>query len=1036
MDNVPPEEAIIIGFLIGQFLFTTYRCDKAMDLYFECLVLLNQLPVSLIVKTLEHDIRSGLSKIGSFIFERGLECYGFGKIKESVKHFEKALFIHKQIGCRSGEAWSHCRLGRSLFITCQYDRAVEHYEKALGIREITGYDRQRLDGRLYNNIGEVHHVRAKYEEARRYYEKALAISIKIRCEKEQAVSYNNLGVLNHDCIGKLDDALVFHEKALEIRKRLRHRNEEGFSYNNIGGVFEARGEYQKALEYYEKSLAVSKEVKDRQLEGRNLYFIGKVYGILGQYKKAIEHQERALKIKSEIGERKAGVLTDLGCLYMALGEYDKAIEYNKQGIKLCDEIGDIDCKGTCYNNMSQIYVSLGEHAKAIEYLEKSICILQPTGVKVGLAKIYSNIASVYTAIGLYHKSRECLENALKLSKETGDVQGEAACMLSLGSLYLDLGKRKKAIECGEKALEIATEIGERKKEMEAYTFLGGIQFAQGNNEKAIEFQREALEMMKEIGIRNQQQFIILENLGLAYASHGDLSKACDFLLEGIKNHQRTRAFFEDESNKLLLDGRDFSCYKTLSWLLLHQGKVNDALFTLELGRGRALVDLIAKKYGIQEARGTKEATSSALQSLFKNQNRNFLFIAMLAINIIALWFVDRRGNIKFKQVKIPMKMGPSQDENVKDEFVVDASRSVLNDLDVQCEDRSLSALYDDGPSATVEQKIEKPKKHVVRKGGEGKQNNQSNLQHACKVYSVFIAPIVDLIDSPEIIIVPEGPVFQTPFASLKDENGKYLSERVRIRLIPSLTTLKLILDAPRKYHCQTGALIVGDPQVGRVEFKGKMKELSPLPKAREEAKMVARLLGVSCLVGEHATKEEVLRKIQEVSLVHIAAHGDAERGEIALAPNSSVIGTPKKDDFMLTMKDIAEVGIRAKLVVLSCCDSASGKILKAEGVVGIARAFLGSGARSVLMSLWKVDDDATKAFMNIFYKCLIREKLSASEALHQAMKKMRESLLYNDVKHWAPFVLLGDDVSLDGDITQKDDVRMKSHRKHIENGCR
>ena len=112
------------------------------------------------------------------------------------------------------------------------------------------------------------------------------------------------------------------------------------------------------------------------------------------------------------------------------------------------------------------------------------------------------------------------------------------------------------------------------------------------------------------------------------------------------------------------------------------------------------------------------------------------------------------------------------------------------------------------------------------------------------------------------------------------------------------------------------------------------------------------------------------------------------------------------------MNDIAQVGIRAKLVVLSCCHSASGKTSIAEGVVGIARAFLGSGARSVLMSLWAVDDGATKTFMNIFYKSLIREKLSASESLHQTMRKMRESELYSDEKHWAPFVLLGDDVTL------------------------
>ena len=88
---------------------------------------------------------------------------------------------------------------------------------------------------------------------------------------------------------------------------------------------------------------------------------------------------------------------------------------------------------------------------------------------------------------------------------------------------------------------------------------------------------------------------------------------------------------------------------------------------------------------------------------------------------------------------------------------------------------------------------------------------------------------------------------------------------MRIRLTPSLTTLKLLQDSPADYHCQTGALIVGDPNVGLVNFNGRVVELCSLPKAREEAQMVSALLGVPCLLGEQATKEEVLRRIKDVS---------------------------------------------------------------------------------------------------------------------------------------------------------------------------
>lgn len=278
---------------------------------------------------------------------------------------------------------------------------------------------------------------------------------------------------------------------------------------------------------------------------------------------------------------------------------------------------------------------------------------------------------------------------------------------------------------------------------------------------------------------------------------------------------------------------------------------------------------------------------------------------------------------------------------------------------------------------------------------------------------MIIEPVSGLINGPEIIIIPEGGMFLVPFAALQDSTGKCLAEKCRIRLIPSLTSLQVIQDSPKEYHSQTGALIVGDPTVGLVEFEGKVGVLQPLPNSRVEADMVSRYVRAPYfkLIGEQATKEEVLKRIQDVGLVHIAAHGDPERGEIALAPNIGTAGMAKKEDFMLTMEDIAKVGIRAKLVVLSCCNSGRGKIMTAEGVVGIARAFLGSGARSVLMSLWPVNDAATKVFMNVFYRSLMRENKSASEALHLSAKKLRESAVYKHFRHWAAFVLLGDDVT-------------------------
>ena len=275
-------------------------------------------------------------------------------------------------------------------------------------------------------------------------------------------------------------------------------------------------------------------------------------------------------------------------------------------------------------------------------------------------------------------------------------------------------------------------------------------------------------------------------------------------------------------------------------------------------------------------------------------------------------------------------------------------------------------------------------------------------------YKMIIDPVVHLLDKPEIIIVPDRLFFKLPFAALKDKRGKYLSESYRIRIVPSLTTLKLIQDSPADYHSQTGALIVGDPDVGLVFYRGEREWRWQLSFAREEAEMIGDLVGSQPLLGKQATKQAVIQDINSVSLKHFACHGDPERGEIILAP-SPLNKIPQEEDYLLTMAEISQVRVRAKLVVLSCCHSAKGPI-SSEGVVEIARAFLGSGARSVLVALCRIDDKATKQLMSCFYFHLVGGK-NASESFHQATKWMIENRY--PVEQWAPFMLIVDDVTLD-----------------------
>ena len=182
--------------------------------------------------------------------------------------------------------------------------------------------------------------------------------------------------------------------------------------------------------------------------------------------------------------------------------------------------------------------------------------------------------------------------------------------------------------------------------------------------------------------------------------------------------------------------------------------------------------------------------------------------------------------------------------------------------------------------------------------------------------------------------------------------------------------------------------------------------------------MIGQIVNTEPLTGKKATKDQVLSRLNSVSLVHIAAHGREETGEIILSPNLPGSDRPKEEDFLLTRADVLNAKLRAKLVVLSCCNSGRGEI-KSEGVVGIARAFLGAGARAVIATLWAIDDAATLVFMEHFYENLMAGH-SASRSLNQARKQIRESKDFSAEKHWAPFTLIGDDVTLDFGQLRKD----------------
>ena len=612
---------------------------------------------------------------------------------------------------------------------------------------------------------------------------------------------------------------------------------------------------------------------------------------------------------------------------------------------------------------------------------------------------------MFSSLGKYSKANDYFQKALAVSKETGDKRGEAGAYGNLGTVFQSIGDSKKAREYLEKALTISKEIGNRYSEASVYGNLGTVFQSLGEYTEAEAYYKIALVIMEEIG-NVMEQSRLLCNLGWLMLVEGKIQEALSYLLLSIQKCEDLRGFLRDNDQfKISFSDKKRFPYLLLTGMFGSTGNPIKALYASELGRARTLADLMSSQYSLQNQILANPQSWIGIESVMnKERNCTCLYFSYFSHHIFLWILLKSKGVEHFRVVdgkEIIVHEGLI--ENLDDFFANERFRSFVILPEEHCEDRSLN---------DVEWKpCGKDIYKASRIGNDGKDNQDSLQRNLSLCHKLIIAPAVDFIEDREIIIVPERSLYNIPFAALPDERGKYISETFRIRVVPSLTTLKLIQDSPADYHSQTGALIVGNPDVGRVRYNGRLKDISRLPCAESEANMIGGKLGVEPLLGKQATKQAVLQAINSVSLIHFAAHGNSERGEIALAPALRTPNRiPKEEDYLLTMSDISKVQLRAKLVVLSCCHSGRGDI-RAEGVVGIARAFLGSGARSVLVALWALDDSATEQFMSRFYEHLVCGE-SASESLHEAMKWMRCNG-YSEVRQWAPFMLIGDNVTFD-----------------------
>ena len=999
------EEGITLS-LLGHLLKGLQEYKQSKLLYERALVILEE--------------AEDLHELGNALCCCGQVCCILGEYEEAKSLQQRVLEISVLLKERGGEIEGYRNLANVHFSMDEIVEARKCYSKALAICKETGEkDREAM---TYNDLGRFYHRLNNHKEAIECFRQACALFREVGDKKQESCQYSELGTL-YSSLAKYGEAIDCYEKALVLKKEIGDRRGEGLVYSDLGTSYMGFGDHGKAKECYEKALAIDKETNSLRAQAIDYGQLGCVHQVLGDYGKAYEFHKKALELKIRTNENTEQDKDSLGKEYNSLGalcqfrgEFVKAEKFFKGALCITQKMVDRRTEAQIFANLASLELSLDEEEKSKEYREKALKIAQTCGDEKVIQQVDSIIGNAYLSAGDFSRAKEYHENVLSISKRLGDKRCEGSCYQYIGRCHASMGDHRKAIEYFKKAFAICEATGNKSEEVATKSNMGASYLLQGNYMEAEECLNKALSIAEEIGDLESKS-AILSHLAVLCISRGNTEEAFSHLRNSVKIIEDMRGSLGDsERYQIAFADKTVGHYRGMATILCSMKEINLALSVSELGRARTLVELLAKQYSVKNLPGLDNIKLLDFHGMGKKSS--CLCLSYLSFeDKLLVWISKPCGNLVFK--KILSSVDGSQDvhKDVPDRKWIgsagDHTFFLFEDLHLQqCEDRSLSLLYESNllnPLVEAGRRI--ACRHLEEEEKEETGREECHERSVLKLwYKKFIAPVADQLQgSTEIVIVPDRSLYRVPFGALIDENGKYLSDTFRIRYVPSLTILKLIQDSPANYHSQAGALVVGDPDVGTVMFQGVSKQFPRLPCAKREAEIIGALLHVQPLTEKHATKEAVLKKMKSASLIHIAAHGDAERGDVALAPDRHVTRTPQEEHFLLTMADVSKVQLRAKLVVLSCCHSGRGHI-KAEGIVGIARAFLASGARSVLVSLWAVDDDATMQLMKWFYESLVCGK-SVSESLHKAIKLMREDPKYSEVRQWAPFMLVGDDVS-------------------------
>ncbi|MCB0517502.1 MAG: CHAT domain-containing protein [Lewinellaceae bacterium] len=986
-----------------------------------------------------------------------------GNYPDALNAGQKALNILLQPGCDIYnidvvEAYfviANCEMvaGKNL-------RAIESYKKCLGVLEKLSGDYTAGIANIYNNIAMAYDNVGNRAEAINYHFAALDIRLRHFGEnnEETASSYNNIG--NHfSGIYENDTAILYYEKALHIYENLSAYEKVGQCLLNLGQEYGAKGYFEKAREYYFESLEILKNFWGDNYWQNWLMLnqIGLMYMERGHFQKALSYYRRALGILIAASGTEPipdlmTVYSNIALTYSKMGENSQAIYWQNKALPILDSLEGLpQYFATIYLNLGVFYSNIQEERQAMEHFERALYFKKIQGERFG-EDVYNNIGNLQLEKKQYQPAYASFSKAYESCKQQGmerekiqralngmgmacvamDNYDRALSYFTESHRLLDRSSHKKLLVTD----EVDCYLGEGLAWSGIYLVNGsldaldsafnayqtGLSLCKGGleglswkettaelNARIKEITEHCLELWDSTsGIKNRR----LDTVGLFSLFEG--SKALG-LLGGV-NELNARQFgavdpqILEQDDKLDADinylekKRDAMLSQNILETDVSIAQLDNSLFHLKQEKENLKEELekdYPDYYRIKYDRST--VSLGYVQDTLLRQDQTLLeyFTGDSSIFMLVV-----------KQDDVSMV-------RVKKEFLIEAWVKNLQHGLYGFYGQKKSEQTDELFGATIE----------------------SYSEAAQQLYDKLIAPIKNLLTN-EVIVVPDGVLGYVPFEALlagqpsqADNFNTYpfLIKEYQFSYCYSATLLREMKEKRHKQQPRgqlvafapfyEGSYSKLDEQFGGSfdslfaelglpvdESLNNRKDFDQLPNSGEEVFAASKFWKGKYYLNSDATEQRFYEEAGNYRIVHLSTHGmaDPRVGDYSYLAFAEVKDSIENE--LLYVRDLYNLQLNADLVVLSACETAVGELQKGEGIISLARAFAYAGAKSIVTTLWVVNDAASKDLMESFYAQLRHKGMTKDRALHLAKRQMIDGK-EDFRKHpffWAAFIPVGD----------------------------